>query len=77
MKVIIDIPDKYLKACDYLLSVMADYETECQEEKTLFESMKDETIELDPNKMMDSAKAKELCIGLAMVAIAQKKGEEI
>ena len=75
MKVIIDIPEKYLKACDALLSLMGEYDPDDKDEEIIFESMKDETIELDLNGM-DSKEARELCIGIAMIAVGQKKGED-
>lgn len=75
MKVMIDVPDRYVDSCKGLVSLMADDDDETKELTESFDSLKGTEVELDLS-MMSKEKAKELSIGLLMVIIAQNENKK-
>ena len=79
MKVIVDVPDKYIDASKALISLMSDDDDDIYEVAEDFEKLKCSEVELDLS-VMSKEKAKEFSIGLIMILVAQgqlkKKGED-
>lgn len=79
MKVIVDVPDKYIDASKALISLMTDDDDDINEVAEDFEKLKGSEVELDLS-VMSKEKAKEFSIGLIMILVAQgqvkKKGED-
>ena len=79
MRVIVDVPDKYIDASMGLISLMSDDDDDINEVAEDFEKLKGSEVELDLS-VMSKEKAKEFSIGLIMILVAQgqvkKKGED-
>lgn len=76
MKLILEIPDKYLDTCKGLMALIDDDDDKDAEDiSRCIDEMKGQDIAFSTN-MMSVEKGKQLCVGLLMIAIADKLKKE-
>ena len=74
MKILIDVPDKYVEGCKSLLTFLCDENDDLDDEVEIYKAldqMKESTVELDMSSLEDG-KGKQLGVGLLMIALSQK-----